>query len=147
MDLIDPDSQTVVIVAGRSKNTDPKEIDAEIEKGATRMAGVPHRDTWGVIGGHRALTRVGGQDSHAGRVSWIVWVQSEATRVSIAFQTDKPALNGVLRRLQPIRRSSPRARFICCVVVRGAAMWCSVARTSATPAPRRSGTPGLGFGW
>jgi hypothetical protein len=35
-------------------------------------------------------------------VSWITWVQSEATRVSIAFQADGPAFDGVLRRLQPI---------------------------------------------
>jgi hypothetical protein len=103
VDLIDPESQTVVIIAGRSKHTDPAAIDAEIEKGAeTRMAGVPHQDTWSRIGGHRALTRAGGRDGRTSRVSWITWVQSEATRLSIAFQTDKADFDSVLRRLQPI---------------------------------------------
>ncbi len=103
VDLIDPESQTVIVISGKSKHTAPEDIAAELQRGAEqRRDKSQHSQTSVRLGGHQALTWIGNRDEHTRRVGYITWVQSEATRLSIAFQTDAAELDGVLKRLQPI---------------------------------------------
>ncbi len=103
VDLIDPESQTVIVISGKSKRTAPENIAAELQQGAEQRRDKSlHSQTSSRLGGHEALTWIGNRDEHTRRVGYITWVQSEATRLSIAFQTDAAELDGVLRRLQPI---------------------------------------------
>jgi hypothetical protein len=102
VDLIDPDSQTVVVVSGRSKRTPPENIEKELQQGAEPRRFPGHTESSGRVGGHQALTVTGSRPETPDRVRYTTWVQSEATRASISFQADKGDVAGVLKRLQPV---------------------------------------------
>jgi hypothetical protein len=101
VDLIDPDSQTLVVIAGKSKRTDPANIVPELDAGAKALLGrAPGNSTRSyelhTVGGHQAITWV--QNHGNGRVGYATWVQSQATRVSIRFSTDGGAAFESFRR-------------------------------------------------
>lgn len=106
VDLIDPESQAVVVIAGKSKKTDPERIEAELMAGAKAIAGPAQEANMGLmrlhrLGGHQALTWIR-DPGNRGRVGYFTWVQSESTRVSIRFQVDAGDFSTFLRRFQPI---------------------------------------------
>jgi hypothetical protein len=120
VDLIDPGSQTFVIVSGKSVHINAADIPAALR---SRVDNLMQRSSSGpnlarkiapdddrgalalgltgrTIAGHKALTLTA--ESGPGRIRYTTWVQSESTRVSITFATDRADFPGVRQRLQPI---------------------------------------------
>jgi hypothetical protein len=101
VDLIDPESQTLVVIAGKSKHTNPQNIVTELDAGAKallgRAAGNSTRSyELHSVGGHQAITWV--QDHANGRVGYATWIQSQTTRVSIRYGADGGAAFDTFRR-------------------------------------------------
>jgi hypothetical protein len=101
VDLIDPDSQTVVIISGHPQKTDPARIDADLQALAAGRPSADQTLTAGTLGGHKSLTQ-SNRRTAAGRAVFREMAESEATRVSITFQTEASDYDGVLKRLEPL---------------------------------------------
>jgi hypothetical protein len=107
LDLLDPDSQTLVVISAHSRKTPPEQIEAELRAGAEQPeAGyaVALKTTLAMhlIGGHRAITVIRPDQSGGAGIAYTTWVQSESTRASIRCQVRAMGIDAFLRRIQPI---------------------------------------------
>jgi hypothetical protein len=107
VDVIDPESPASVIITGKSQKTDPKLIELELMAGVEqRKLNRPEFTTRGLttdwlLGGHRAITWIADNPAN-GRVQYLTWVQSEATRASIGVVVDAAEFERFRIRFQPI---------------------------------------------
>jgi hypothetical protein len=116
VDLFDPGSQVWVIISGKSRQTGRDGIDAELQAGAAQRLRSSKRGANdytlrgpmqnGRIGGHQSLAWTANyvENGHK-RVEHLIWIQSEATRASIAVQVDAADFDRFRERFQPILNS------------------------------------------
>jgi hypothetical protein len=107
LDLIDPDSQTLIVVSAHSVPMQADRIEAALRAGAEaaepKDSSDPQRSsTMRTLGGHPALTVIQRDPRPGQGIAYTTWVQSESTRASIRCQVRTVKLDVFLHRLQPI---------------------------------------------
>ena len=113
VDLLDPEAQVFVVISGKPKKTAAGNIDSEILAGAEERLRST-RPKWrdytirgsmkqGKLGGHSSLSWVA--DYTVGGRKWVeyvLWVQSESTRASMAVSMDATDFDRFRQRFQPV---------------------------------------------
>jgi hypothetical protein len=109
VDLVDPDLEVLVVISFKAKKTAPAEIENELMAGAlAEQSARPQLTTRGPlvkgqIGGRASLTWIGERDGPEGKVvRMTTWVQSEATRGSIAVGVPAKEFDGFRARFQAV---------------------------------------------
>ena len=114
VEVVDPGRKWTATICGRSQATPASEIDNQLRKGAAAMletrkqrfpdfAPQPGNPMFASLAGQRTLTMMAsytaGKTPYA---AWIVWVQTEKTRVSLSAGVPAAELPAFYRQFTPI---------------------------------------------
>jgi tetratricopeptide (TPR) repeat protein len=113
VDLLDPEARVLVVISAKSKETERNRIDRELQAGALERLKTTRRSlkhyalrgamTRGQLGGHASIAWIADYTAKGRKwVEYLTWVQSDATRASIAVQVDAADFDRFRERFQPI---------------------------------------------